>query len=209
MKNQKNTGSKRFWMVLAALLGIFILISSMLLFIPSNTTVVDDSGNRQPLPDYSMQSSEDADHSFEAVKDRVDSANDNYGSQIKSAYAGENSTMERVMKQRMVFTAIKNILLYAIMILLIVLILVKGFNLALFRKKNVSTDPAEPDKEKPVQASSPNEEKSGKAAGIKESAPVPIKNESAKQEGNQSSDENEEAPKKPDEQAVVSGCQLP
>ena len=131
---QRLMGSKKFWMVLVAILGVFILMASvLLLFDYSNKTV--NNGYQQQGTYVEQPTTGEVDHSFEATKDRVDSINSNYGQQIKSAYSGETSAMEKMIQHRIVFSTIKNILLYAVLILMILLILVKGFNLKLFKKK--------------------------------------------------------------------------
>ena len=87
---QRLMGSKKFWMVLVAILGVFILMASvLLLFHYSNKTVIN--GYQQQGTYVEQPTTGEVDHSFEATKDRVDSINSNYGQQIKSAYSGETS----------------------------------------------------------------------------------------------------------------------
>ena len=118
---QRLMGSKKFWMVLVAILGVFIVMASvLLLFDYSNKTV--NNGYQQQGTYVEQPTTGEVDHSFEATKDRVDSINSNYGQQIKSAYSGETSAMEKMIQHRIVFSTIKNILLYAVLILMILLI---------------------------------------------------------------------------------------
>ena len=92
---QRLMGSKKFWMVLVAILGVFILMASvLLLFDYSNKTV--NNGYQQQGTYVEQPTTGEVDHSFEATKDRVDSINSNYGQQIKSAYSGETSAMEKM-----------------------------------------------------------------------------------------------------------------
>ncbi len=202
MKKQKFMGSKKFWMVLVAILSAFILLASILLLvlIPKPTTV---DTNQQVS--YVEQTTVSHDHSFEATKERVDSVNDNYGQQIKSTYSGRNSTMEQVMRQRMVFSTIKNILLYSVLILMIMLILVKGFGLKIFKKKKVEEEVKELEKKTPQPTNKPIEKASGKQDGKKKPISKPEKVEKPVEKV----DKDAEKPSNPDEEEVASGCQLP
>lgn len=131
MKKLLLMGSKKGWMVLTVMLIVFITIASILLLIVR--PLKEEKNVTETVIYYENNVN---DHSYEAVKDRVDSMNENYGSQVKAIYSGEESTAEKLMKQRMVHTTIKNLLMYVLIILVILLILVKGFNLKLFKKKN-------------------------------------------------------------------------
>ena len=198
-------GSKKFWMVMVAILGAFILLASVLLLFDYSNKKAND--NYQQQSSYVGQSTTgEVDHSFEATKDRVDSINSNYGQQIKSAYSGETSAMEKMIQHRIVFSTIKNILLYAVLILMILLILVKGFNLRLFKKKLIEEGAEEPKKQEPKPESKPIKKSSGDN-GKKELAAKPKKVEKPAAEPEEKKAEDEK--KTADEEEVVSGCQLP
>ena len=202
---QRLMGSKKFWMVLVAILGVFILMASvLLLFDYSNKTVND--GYQQQGAYVEQPTTGEVDHSFEATKDRVDSINSNYGQQIKSAYSGETSAMEKMIQHRIVFSTIKNILLYAVLILMILLILVKGFNLKLFKKKLIEDGTEEPQKQEPKPENKPIKKGTGEQAGRKP-APKPKKEEPVTEEVVEVKADDEK--KTADEEEVVSGCQLP
>ena len=202
---QRLMGSKKFWMVLVAILGVFILMASvLLLFDYSNKTV--NNGYQQQGTYVEQPTTGEVDHSFEATKDRVDSINSNYGQQIKSAYSGETSAMEKMIQHRIVFSTIKNILLYAVLILMILLILVKGFNLKLFKKKLIEEGAEEPKKQEPKPESKPIKKSSGDN-GKKELTAKPEKVEKPATEPEEKKTEDEK--KTADEEEVVSGCQLP
>lgn len=202
---QRLMGSKKFWMVLVAILGVFILMASvLLLFDYSNKTVND--GYQQQGTYVEQPTTGEVDHSFEATKDRVDSINSNYGQQIKSAYSGETSAMEKMIQHRIVFSTIKNILLYAVLILMILLILVKGFNLRLFKKKLIEDGTEEPQKQEPKPENKPIKKGTGEQAG-KKPAPKPKKEEPVTEEVVQAKADDKK--KTADEEEVVSGCQLP
>ena len=136
MKKLLLMGSKKGWIILTVMLLVFITLASMLLLFLRPLT--SESEKKETVIYYVNDA---GDHSYESVKDRVNSMNENYGQQVKSAFSGEDSTVEKMMKQRMVHTTIKNILMYALIILVILLILVKGFNLNLFKKKPVKEKP--------------------------------------------------------------------
>ena len=202
---QRLMGSKKFWMVLVAILGVFILMASvLLLFDYSNKTVND--GYQQQGTYVEQPTTGEVDHSFEATKDRVDSINSNYGHQIKSAYSGETSAMEKMIQHRIVFSTIKNILLYAVLILMILLILVKGFNLRLFKKKLIEDGTEEPQKQEPKPENKSIKKGTGEQAG-KKPAPKPKKEEPVTEEVVEVKADDKK--KTADEEEVVSGCQLP
>lgn len=203
---QRLMGSRKFWMVLVAILGVFILFASLLLlFDYSNKTVINAY---QQQGAYVEQSTiEDVDHSFDATKDRVDSINGNFGQQIKSAYSGETSTMEKMIQHRIVFSTIKNILLYAVLILMILLILVKGFNLKLFKKKFIEEGAEEPKKQEPQPESKPIKKGAGEQDGKVEPIPNLKKEDLITEEVAEEKVDDKE--KTADEEEVVSGCQLP
>lgn len=202
---QRLMGSKKFWMVLVAILGVFIVMASvLLLFDYSNKTA---NNVYQQQSNYVEQSTTgEVDHSFDATKDRVDSINSNYGQQIKSAYSGETSAMEKMIQHRIVFSTIKNILLYAVLILMILLILVKGFNLKLFKKKLIEEGAEEPRKQEPKPENKPINKGTGEQAR-KKPAPKSKKEEPVTEKVVEEKADDKE--KTADEEEVVSGCQLP
>lgn len=203
---QRLMGSRKFWMVLVAILGVFILFASLLLFFDYSDKTVINAYQQQGA--YVEQSTiEDVDHSFDATKDRVDSINGNFGQQIKSAYSGETSTMEKMIQHRIVFSTIKNILLYAVLILMILLILVKGFNLKLFKKKLIEEGAEEPKKQEPQPESKPIKKGAGEQDGKVEPIPNFKKEDPITEEVAEEKVDDKE--KTADEEEVVSGCQLP
>lgn len=133
MKQKVFLGSRKFWMALASILGTFILLSVVLcVFINPFQRTIDTTSSPQ-IAEKSIAATDD--HSYEAVKERVDEVNDNYGKSIKSAYYGENSTMRQMMQQRMFFSGLKSTLIIVLIAMVILLVLIKGFNLKLFKKE--------------------------------------------------------------------------
>lgn len=201
---QRLMGSKKFWMVLVAILGVFIVMASVLLLFDYSNKTANNGYQQQTYVEQSTTG--EVDHSFDATKDRVNSINSNYGQQIKSAYSGETSAMEKMIQHRIVFSTIKNILLYAVLILMILLILVKGFNLKLFKKKLIEEGAEEPKKQEPKPENKPIKKVKGEQAG-KKPAPKPKKEEPATEKVEEEKADDKE--KTADEEEVVSGCQLP
>lgn len=134
MKNQNSTANTNFWKTLAIMFGIFILIAASILFIANSFAEGNDIAGKQIIVVQPQATESTADNSFDAVKDRVTEVNDNYGQNIKSSYAGSNSTMEAMAKQRMFFSGLKSTLIIILLITVILVVLVKGFNLALWKK---------------------------------------------------------------------------
>ena len=134
MKNQNSTANTDFWKTLAIMFGIFILIAASILFIANSFAEDNDIAGKQIIVVQPQATESTADNSFDAVKDRVTEVNDNYGQNIKSSYAGSNSTMEAMAKQRMFFSGLKSTLIIILLITVILVVLVKGFNLALWKK---------------------------------------------------------------------------
>ena len=134
MKNQNSTANTNFWKTLAIMFGIFILIAASILFIANSFAEDNDIAGKQIIVVQPQATESTSDNSFDAVKDRVTEVNDNYGQNIKSSYAGSNSTMEAMAKQRMFFSGLKSTLIIILLITVILVVLVKGFNLALWKK---------------------------------------------------------------------------
>ena len=140
MKKQSTNGNTKFWMILAIMLGVFITIAGIILVVsnPFSKSVPDNHPIREVVEQEAV--SDTVDNSFEATKDRVTEVNNNYGQNIKSSYAGNNSTMEAMAKQRMFFSGLKSTLIIILLIAAILLVIVKCFNIS-FKKKQ--TDSAE------------------------------------------------------------------
>lgn len=136
MKSKEFIGSKNFWRALSLILGGFILLAVILcICIKSNQPqLVEPIENRHSVI---QQSSSNDDYSFEAVEERVNEVNENYGRGVKSAYYGKNSTMEMVSKQRMFFSGLKSTLIIILLVIVILIVLKKGFDLKIFKQKVV------------------------------------------------------------------------
>lgn len=146
MKKQNFNGNTNFWMILTIMLAVFIVLAGTVLIVtnPFSKNVPKDSSATAVVKQQTESDTENND--FATTKDRVTDVNDNYGQSIKSTYAGDNSTMEAMMKQRMFFAGVKSTLIVILLLAAILLVIVKCFNISLFKKKQADTvDAGEPE----------------------------------------------------------------
>ena len=140
MEKSKTFGSKKFWMILTVMLVTFILVSVVTVYRIYNY----QNGQKtvyiyQTSDDITVLESDD-DHSFKATKYRVDSLNDGYGRNIKSAYYGERSTMEKLLTQQAIFSAIRNCIIILFMIIVIGAVGFKIYHSKLLKAKAVNSE---------------------------------------------------------------------
>ena len=140
MEKSKTFGSKKFWMILTVMLVTFILVSVVTVYRIYNyqngqkTVYIYQTSN-----DITVLESDD-DHSFTATKYRVDSLNDGYGRNIKAAYYGERSTMEKLLTQQAIFSAIRNCIIILFMIIVIGVVGFKIYQSKLLKVKTVNSE---------------------------------------------------------------------
>lgn len=201
MKNKQIMGSKKFWMILAVILGVFIVVTGVFLACFSakiqTTSVISTEQTSQSTEQQTL------DHSFEATKERVDSVNDNYGQNVKSSYYGNYSTMEKLMKSRIFFSNLKGILMIILVVMVILLILVKGFNIRLFKKAIVEGEIT--DKTKPVEKSAQKPQTVTPTPEVECSG----EQQNVEQDESETSEETVSKTQEEDEQEVADNCQLP
>lgn len=140
MEKSKTFGSKKFWMILTVMLVTFILVSVVTVYRIYNY----QNGQKtvyiyQTSDDITVLESND-DHSFTATKYRVDSLNDGYGRNIKAAYYGERSTMEKLLTQQAIFSAIRNCIIILFMIIVIAIVGFKIYQSKLLKVKVVNSE---------------------------------------------------------------------
>ena len=210
MKNQNSTANTNFWKTLAIMFGIFVLIAGSILFIANSFAEDNDIAGKQIIV-VQQQTPEDTNNSFDAVKDRVNEVNDNYGQNIKSSYAGDSSTMEAMAKQRMFFSGLKSTLIIILLITVILVVLVKGFNLTLWKKAKKPLNAGDSEKsdegrKEPKPAPKKPQEKS-KPVQKKTTKEKP-KNET-KTESTEEVVEEDNSSEEEDVQMVTDACQLP
>ena len=211
MKNQNSTANTNFWKTLAIMFGIFILIAASIFFIANSFAEDNDIAGKQIIVVQPQATESTADNSFDAVKDRVTEVNDNYGQNIKSSYAGSNSTMEAMAKQRMFFSGLKSTLIIILLITVILVVLVKGFNLALWKKakKPMSAGDSEKSDEgrkepKPTSKKPQEQPKPVPKKTAKEKPKIETKTEPREEVVKEDETSEEE-----DVQKVTDACQLP
>lgn len=140
MEKSKTFGNKKFWMILTVMLVTFILVSVVTVYRIYNY----QNGQKtvyiyQTSDDITVLESND-DHSFTATKYRVDSLNDGYGRNIKAAYYGERSTMEKLLTQQAIFSAIRNCIIILFMIIVIAIVGFKIYQSKLLKVKVVNSE---------------------------------------------------------------------
>lgn len=140
MEKSKTFGSKKFWMILTVMLVTFILVSVVTVY-----RIYNYQNGQKTV--YIYQTSDDItvlelndDHSFTATKYRVDSLNDGYGRNIKAAYYGERSTMEKLLTQQAIFSAIRNCIIILFMIIVIAIVGFKIYQSKLLKVKVVNSE---------------------------------------------------------------------
>lgn len=222
MKNEKSKVSKSFWMIMTIMLSAFILVSGVIVicvnaFTASHTVTTNppETSVTQSNPNSESSTSDSMDR-FEATKDRVNEINDNYGQNVKSSYSGSESAFEQMMRQRMIMSTVKNVLFIALIAIVILPVLVKGFNLKLFKKNLIGAVAGDADSaaEEPASTSDNSTEPS--------SDPDNGENDKADEAESavQSDDEENtdipaeeagepEIPKAADDEEVTESCQLP
>lgn len=210
MKNQNSTANTNFWKTLAIMFGIFILIAGSILFIANSFAEDNDIAGKQIIV-VQQQTPEDTNNSFDAVKDRVNEVNDNYGQNIKSSYAGDSSTMEAMAKQRMFFSGLKSTLIIILLITVILVVLVKGFNLSLWKKAKKPLNAGDSEKSdegrkepKPTPKKPQDKSKPVQKKTTKEKPKNETKTESTEEVVEEDNSSEEE-----DVQMVTDACQLP
>ena len=215
MKTKKTFGSRNFWLVLSVMLTVFVALSGIVLVCINNT--MNDASSESGLV-AGTQSGVDAeqnqtDTSYEAVKERVDSINGNYGENVKAQYAGENSTMQRWTERRMAIAAIKDVCFIGLIVLIVLLVLTKGFGIALFRRK-AKAEPVLENAETETEERNSSEEPGIEPAlcGEKENLSEPEKNaskeEPSESKGEDPVREDSEKLQDSDEEEVAESCKL-
>lgn len=203
MKTLKTLGSTKFWMILSAMLLVFILTAGIILIaLNPYRSVQDPTSDRQSSV---VQQEPSQDTGFEATKDRVNQVNGNYGQGVKDSYTGDSSTMESMMKQRMFFSGLKSVMIIILLAVVVVVVIVKGFNLTLFKKKAGAVDAGESEISEEEHKSAPATvaEKSPKKKTTH--APTPKPKSATEQDTNAGNKPARDA----DEQEVADACQLP
>lgn len=202
MKTLKTLGSTKFWMILSAMLMVFILVAGLIL-VAMNPFKASESTRSEPSSSV-VQQQPSQDTSFDATKDRVNQVNGSYGQGVKDSYTGDSSTMESMMRQRMFFSGLKSVMIIVLLGVVIAVVIVKALKPALSKKKAGVVDAGESEISEEEHRSAPAKGNKQTPTKKTNTAPKPVK---------KIDQENKTEEKKPareaDEQEVADACQLP
>ena len=147
MKKEISKGTQKFIWHLVAFVAVFILALTILNRVLPETTRTT-TYDQPPQTTVSTQSTNNYSTDFDAVKERVDAANNSTGKEVKSLYSGEGkSTMHKQLETRLFFNTLKSILICVLLVVVIVVLLKKGFSIKKI-KKILDGDESEDDKPK-------------------------------------------------------------
>lgn len=202
MKTQKTLGSTKFWMILSAMLMVFILFAGAILIFMNPVKEPEPTRN-EPSSSVVQQQQPSQDTSFDATKDRVNQVNGNYGQGVKDSYTGDSSTMESMMRQRMFFSGLKSIMIVILLGVVIAVVIVKALKPSVSKKKAGVVDAGESEISEEEHRSAPAKKQTETPKKKTTSTPKPVKK--IEQEN-----KTEEKPaREADEQEVADTCQLP
>lgn len=202
MKTEISKGTQKFIWHLVAFGAVFVLalvIICRVLPEPNRTSTVDQSSQIT-----TSQTEENLSTDFDSVKERVDQANNTTGKEVKSLYSGDGkSTMQKQFEIRLFFNTLKSILICVLLVVVLVVLIKKGFSLKkvkkFFDEGDETTDKDTPD-EIPETEDTPAEAVPGEE--------TPDADEETEDD---TSDEEEPPivdPAEPDERKVVEKCKL-
>ncbi|MBQ9838011.1 MAG: hypothetical protein IJO56_00745 [Oscillospiraceae bacterium] len=202
MKTLKTLGSTKFWMILSAMLMVFVLFAGVLLIVMNPLKATEPTQNVTPSS-VVQQQQPSQDTGFDATKDRVNQVNGNYGQSVKDSYTGDSSTMESMMRQRMFFSGLKSIMIIILLGVVIAVVIVKALKPALAKKKAGDVDAGESEISEEEHRSTP----------AKKRTQSPKKKTTSTQKPEKKIDQDNKTEEKPardaDEQEVADTCQLP
>ena len=201
MKTLKTLGSTKFWMILSALLMVFILVAGLIL-VAMNPFKASESTRSEPSSSV-VQQQPSQDTSFDATKDRVNQVNGSYGQGVKDSYTGDSSTMESMMRQRMFFSGLKSLLVIILLGVVIAVVIVKALKPALSKKKAGVVDAGESEISEEEHRSAPTKKQPQIPKNKTTTARKPVK--TIEQENKTEQKPAREA----DEDEVTDVCQLP
>lgn len=206
MKKEISKGTQKFIWHMAAFIAVFVLaLVAINKFAPApaSTSVQNSITESQSTQQETLPQDDD----FNSVKERVDAANNSTGREVKSLYEGEQTAMQKQASSRLFFSNLKNLLFCILLVVLIVLLIKKGFDFKKLKKMITGGDeeqpekPAKPEKETPAKPETPEP--------ISEDPPEPVPSgDSSDEEEHPLKEEpgfDEGAPSE-DEQSVAENC---
>ena len=201
MKTLKTLGSTKFWMILSAMLMVFVLFAGILLIVMNPLKATEPTGNELSSSVVQQQPSQDT--SFDATKDRVNQVNGNYGQGVKDSYVGDSSTMESMMRQRMFFSGLKSVMIIILLGVVIAVVIVKALKPAISKKKAGDVDAGESEISEEEHRSTPAKKQPQSPKKKTTSTPKPVK------KIEQDNKTEHKPARDADEQEVADACQLP
>ncbi len=212
MKKEISKGTQKFIWHMAAFVAVFVLaLVAINKFIPEPTRTAVPS-----TPQQTTSAQEDnlpQGDDFESVKARVDAANNTTGKEVKSFYSDEGKTVaQKQAESRLFFSNLKNALFCIMLIVLIIVLIKKGFNLK--KLKGMFTDgddeeeaPADQPEEEPEADDKPEPQKPEPKSENPESVPSDTSDEEEEPPLEEEPGFDEEAPSD-DEQEVAEKCKF-
>lgn len=212
MKKEISKGTQKFIWHMAAFVAVFVLALVVInKFVPEPTRTAEPNTSQQTasVQENSLPRGDD----FDSVKARVDEANQTTGQEVKSLYSGEGKTVaQKQAESRLFFSNLKNALFCILLIVFIIVLIKKGFNLK--KLKGMFTD-GEDEEEKPAElpAEEPeiDEQLASKKPEPKSEYPEPVPSESSSEEKEPPLEEEpgfDEGVSSGDEQEVAEICKF-
>ena len=206
MKTEISKGTQKFIWHLVAFVAVFVLalvIICRVLPEPNRTPVAD-----QNTQITTSQTEDNLSTDFDSVKERVDQANNTTGKEVKSLYSGEGkSTMQKQLETRLFFNTIKSILICVLLVVVVIVLIRKGFNFKkvkkIFDEDDDSTDDGEPEETPGTDDESEDEPE--------QEEPKEDPSDTGDDSEDDTSEEKEPPivdPAEPDEQEVAENCKL-
>lgn len=212
MKKEISKGTQMFIWHMAAFVAVFVLALVVInKFVPEPTRTAEPNTSQQTasVQENSLPRGDD----FDSVKARVDESNQTTGQEVKSLYSGEGKTVaQKQAESRLFFSNLKNALFCILLIVFIIVLIKKGFNLK--KLKGMFTD-GEDEEEKPAElpAEEPeiDEQLASKKPEPKSEYPEPVPSESSSEEKEPPLEEEpgfDEGVSSEDEQEVAEICKF-
>lgn len=211
MKKEISKGTQKFIWHMVAFVAVFVLaLVAINKFAPESTRTAVPNTPQQigSVQENDLPQGDD----FESVKARVDAANNTIGKEVKSLYSDEGKTVaQRQTESRLFFSNLKNALFCILLIVLIIILIKKGFNLKML--KGMFTDdeeeeaPADQTEDEPEDSDKPEPKK----PEPKSENPEPVPADSSDEEEEPPLDEEpgfDESTPSDDEQEVAENCKF-
>ena len=202
MKKELSKGTQKFIWHMVAFAAVFILaLVAISKFAPDPVRTASPNEPQQTVSSQQEDTTQGTD--FDSVKARVDAANNTTGREVRSLFFGEGETIaQRQAESRLFFSNMKNLLFCVLLVVVIVLLIKKGFNLNKFKRMLTEDEENETKSEAPKESPKPEPERCAEMSKkVSESVPSdasskeepPLEEEPGFDEGTPSEDEKEVA----------------